>query len=265
MSRQRRSSESAIRTVTSTDGTSIAYERHGEGPPLVLLHGGSVTRHSWMPLVSELEEFSMVVPDRRGRGDSGDGDDYSLNREVADLRAVLDALDDDATVFGHSFGGLIALAATEECTLDRLVVYEPALLTGDREPPLADRIQERLEAGKREATMELFYSEGAGVPDPQQLPVWPERIRFDLLETVIRETRATREHGFPGTPAADTLTLLLTGEHGPEYLCSGVRTLDARTQESEVVTLDGVGHLGVQSAPGQVAAAIRTFCQRDTR
>lgn len=54
---------------------------------------------------------------------------------------------------------------------------------------------------------------------------------------------------------------LLTGERGPEYLRTGVRTLDTRTPESRLVTLDGIGHLGIQSAPARVADAVRAFCR----
>ncbi|MEA5387864.1 alpha/beta fold hydrolase [Haloarculaceae archaeon H-GB11] len=64
-----------MQTVTSADGTTIVYERHGEGPPVVLLHGGSGDRHLWDPLAARLaEEHTLVAADRRGRGDSGDGE-----------------------------------------------------------------------------------------------------------------------------------------------------------------------------------------------
>ena len=103
---------STIQTVTSADGTSITFERHGRGPPLVLLHGSSGTRRSWDALRPHLtDSFTLYVPDRRGRGDSGDADAYALAREAADLRAIVERVDGEPTVFGHSFGGLITLAA----------------------------------------------------------------------------------------------------------------------------------------------------------
>ncbi|TYT61931.1 alpha/beta fold hydrolase [Natrialba swarupiae] len=109
-----------MQTVTSADRTEIAYERHGNGPPLILLHGGSGTRRSWETLRPALaDDFTLVVPDRRGRGDSSDGETYGLEREVADLEALVEAVDGDPTVFGHSFGGLVALAGASDLTLDR--------------------------------------------------------------------------------------------------------------------------------------------------
>ncbi|MEF8812582.1 MAG: alpha/beta fold hydrolase [Halovenus sp.] len=85
---ERQASGSTVQTVTSTDGTSIAYEQYGEGPPLILLHGSSGTREEWGPLRPSLaDEFTVYAPDRRGRGDSGDTEAYDLEREVAHRRS----------------------------------------------------------------------------------------------------------------------------------------------------------------------------------
>jgi pimeloyl-ACP methyl ester carboxylesterase len=250
-----------MQTVSSADGTRIAYERHGTGPTLVLLHGSSGSRHAWDAVVSHLtEEFTVVVPDRRGRGASGDADTHSLAREVADLRAVLDTVD-DATVVGHSYGGLVSLVAATELDLDRLVLYEPALLVGEyRGDNLAARMQQRLEAGERETAMKLFFREAGGVPAPEQLPIWPQDVNFDLVETVIRENRAVESYDLPAAPGIDCPTLLLTGERGPEHLRAGVQALADRLPESHVVEFDGVGHVGTESAPDRVASAVRSFC-----
>jgi pimeloyl-ACP methyl ester carboxylesterase len=253
-----------MQTVTSGDGTSIAYEQHGEGPPLVLLHGGSTTRRTWDTLRPHLvEDFSLVIPDRRGRGDSGDADEYGIEREVADLRALLDAVDDDATVFGHSYGGFVALAAAQEMDLDQLVLYEPALLVGEhRDDDLAARMEACLESGDREQAMVLFFQEAAGVAEPERLPIWPEEVNFDLVETVIRENYAIEEYELPDQLKIDASTLLIAGEHGPEHLREGVFTLDEKLSESSLAELDGVGHMAIESAPKRVAAAIRSFTQQ---
>jgi pimeloyl-ACP methyl ester carboxylesterase len=249
-----------MQTVRSADGTSIAYDRHGERPPLVCLHGGSADRHSWQPLVDHLaDDFSLVVPDRRGRGDSGDADGYGLGREVADLEALLDAVEDDATVFGHSFGGLVALAAAETRDCARLVLYEPAVLVGDHQDDLTARMQTRLDAGRTAEAMALFYREGAGIPDPEQLPVTPDEIGPGLAETVVRENAAVEGYDLAPAPDVDCPTLLLTGEHGPEHLRTAVRALDDRLPDVRCRELDEAGHLGPQSAPGRVAAAVRAF------
>lgn len=251
-----------MQTVTSADSTSIAYERHGDGPPLLLLHGTSGTRHSWDALAPHLaDDFTLIVPDRRGRGDSGDAAEYDLAREVDDLRALLDDIDGDVTVFGHSFGGLVALAVTDEIDLSRLVLYEPSVLVGKhREDDLAARIQERLDEGDREAAMKLFYREGGGIPAPERLPIWPQDVPFELAETVVRENEAVESYGLPSDPDVPHSTLLLTGERGPEHLRAAVQTLSDRVPQSRLIEFDGLGHMGVQSDPERVAAAVRSFC-----
>lgn len=251
-----------MQTVLSSDGTSIAYEQHGDGPPVVLLHGSSGTRHAWDGVVPHLaDECTLVVPDRRGRGGSGDADTYDLDREVADLRAVLDAVDGDATVFGHSFGGLVALAAAEAVAFDRLVLYEPAVLVGEyRGDDLAARMQQRLDAGAREEAMALFFRDAGGIAAPEQLPIWPEDVHFELAETVVRENEVVESYRLPTDPEIDCPTLLLTGDRGPEHLRAAVRALADRLPRTQLVEFGGVGHVGTQSAPEQVADTVRSFC-----
>jgi len=251
-----------MQTVTSTDGTSIAYERHGDGPPLVLLHGSSETHRAWDAVVPHLtDDFTVLVPDRRGRGESGDADEYDLSREVEDLRAVLDITDGDATVFGHSFGGLVTLAAATETDIDRLVLYEPAVLVGKhRGGDIAARMQRHLDAGERKEAMKLFLRDAGGVPAPEQLPIWPDRVRFELVETVVRENEAVESFELPAELNIDCPTLLLTGERGPEHLRAGVQTLADRVPQSTLVEFDGIGHIGTMSAPERVADAVRSFC-----
>ena len=251
-----------MQTVTAADGTRIAYERHGAGPPLVLLHGSAGTRHAWDAVVPRLEAaFTVIVPDRRGRGASGDADAHSLAREIADLQAVLDTVEGTPTVFGHSYGGLVTLAAATDLALDRVILYEPAVLVdGYRGDDLAARMQARLDDGKRRDAMKLFFREAGGVPAPEQLPIWPQDVDFDLVETVIRENRAVESYEVPPRPDIDCPTLLLTGERGPDHLRAGVRALADRIPQSRIVEFDGVGHVGTQSAPGTVADAVRSFC-----
>lgn len=250
-----------MHTVTSADGTAIGHETEGSGPPLILLHGGSGTREAWDALRPHLaDDFQLIVPDRRGRGASGDADAYDLDREVADLRALAGAVDGDPLVFGHSFGGLVALATAESLPLAGLVLYEPALLVGEhRDDDLAARMRERLDAGERREAMKLFYREGADVPEPERLPFWPDEVNFGLVETVIRENEAVEGYELPDEPDLDVPTLLLTGERGPDHLRDAVFALAERLPESDLVEFDGVGHVAPQSAPERVADAVRSF------
>jgi pimeloyl-ACP methyl ester carboxylesterase len=251
-----------MQTVTSPDNTRIAYEEFGDGPPLILLHGGSETRRAWNALHPHLvDEYTLIVPDRRGRGESGDADEYSLTREVGDLFAIVDAVNDDVSVFGHSFGGLVALAATDETKLKNLVLYEPPILVGDQtaNADLTEQMRELTETGNREGAMEVFYQQGAGIPDPRRLPAWPDRINFDLIDTVIRESVAVEDYNLPTRISFEIPTLLLTGEHSPSHLRDASQTLNDRLPNSRLVELAGVGHVATLFAPEQVATEVKMF------
>ena len=108
--RQRRSgADAAVEHVTSADGTHIAYVKAGYGPPLVLVHGTAAAHWSFRFLVPLLiERFTVYTVDRRGRGESGDAAEYAIEREFADVVAVVDSIAEPASVFGHSFGATLA-------------------------------------------------------------------------------------------------------------------------------------------------------------
>lgn len=253
-----------MQTVTSSDGTEIAYEKAGSGPPLLLVHGGAGCRTDLAALCGQLaSEFTLIVPDRRGRGDSGDHEEYGLDREIADLRALLSVVDGEAAVFGHSFGGLIAFAAAEEVSLDRLVLYEPALLVGQhRGDDLAARMQAKLEDGNRREAMRLFYEESGDIPDVEAMSWWPDETHFGRAETVVRENYVVEDFELPERPEIEVPTLLLTGECGPEHLRDAVFTLEDRLPESELLELEGVGHVAPMTAPQRVADALVSFLSR---
>ncbi|ACV11099.1 alpha/beta hydrolase fold protein [Halorhabdus utahensis DSM 12940] len=250
-----------MQTVTSADGTRIAYDRHGEGSPLILLHGTSADRHSFRPLIPRLaDEHTLIVPDRRGRGDSEDGSAYSLDREVEDLRALVGAVDGTPSVFGHSFGGLVTLAAAPDLAIERLVLYEPAVLVGDHQnTDLADRLEERFDAGDRRDVLRLFIEEAGGVPDATALPWWPEDAPFDRAETIVRESRAVEDYRLPVDPSIDGPALLLTGERGPEPLRDAIVTVEDRLPDAQLTEFEGVGHMGPESAAHRVGDTVTSF------
>src|SRR5437667_5494724 len=102
-----------MRTIASNDGTSIAFTRGGTGRPLVLVHGTTADHTRWMPLLPELEaRFTVYAVDRRGRGGSGDAEDYSIEREFDDVAAVVDAIAEPVFLLGHSYGAVCALEAS---------------------------------------------------------------------------------------------------------------------------------------------------------
>jgi pimeloyl-ACP methyl ester carboxylesterase len=107
-------------TVVSMDGTSIAFDRYGQGPPIVLV-GGAFQYRAFDPRTAELAkllstDFTVLHYDRRGRGDSGDTAPYSLHREVEDIDALVAEAGGSASVFGMSSGAALALEAAARGT-----------------------------------------------------------------------------------------------------------------------------------------------------
>ncbi len=249
-----------METVIAADGTGIAFERHGDGPPLIALHGSGASGESLGPLVAQLAaDYSVVVPDRRGRGASGDGDDYSLDREIEDLQAIVDSVDGEPVVVAHSFGGLVALAAAPTLDISRLVLYEPAVTVGESpDTPLSAQVESVVDEGTTTEAMRLFYEAGSGIPDVTAMPWWPEQINMDWIDTVIRELQAVESFELPSLDF-DTPTLLLTGEHGPDHLAEGARAVDDAHAKTRHVEIEGVGHLGLLSEPERVAELVATF------
>ena len=119
-----------MQRVSSADGTMIAFERQGTGRPLLLLHGTSGDRNSFAPLLPFVtSSFACITMDRRGRGDSGDHTDYSLEKEFDDAAAVAQAAGPEIDIFGHSYGALCAVeAAPRITTLRRLVLLRATVL-----------------------------------------------------------------------------------------------------------------------------------------
>src|SRR5215471_12314510 len=115
--------------VTSKDGTSIAYERSGGGPAVILVDGALCSRGfgpspKLAPLLAR--HFTLYAYDRRGRGQSGDTPPYSPTRELEDLAALIDAAGGSATLVGLSSGAALALqAAASNPRVTGVVAYEP--------------------------------------------------------------------------------------------------------------------------------------------
>jgi pimeloyl-ACP methyl ester carboxylesterase len=130
--------------TTSADGTTIAYDVSGSGPPVVIVHGAYVSRaiDSFpVELAGVLAStFTVAHYERRGRGESGDTAPYAVEREIEDLRAVIEAVGDGpAYVLGLSSGAVLALeAAAAGAPIAKLVMYEPPFVVDDSRDPIPD-------------------------------------------------------------------------------------------------------------------------------
>lgn len=94
-------------TLQRPDGTAIAYDVAGEGPPVVFVHGLTNRRQAWDPVTELLaQHVTCVRVDLRGHGASSAAPEYSMLSLVGDMRAVVEQLAlSDPAVVGHSLGG----------------------------------------------------------------------------------------------------------------------------------------------------------------
>jgi pimeloyl-ACP methyl ester carboxylesterase len=155
-------------TVTSADGTTIAYQRHGEGPSLILVGGaGSYSAFNAATSLATLlaEDFAAVTYDRRGRGLSEDTLPYSVEREVEDIAALIGAHGGEAFLYGGSSGGLLTLqAAAAGLAIPKLAVFEPPLGFDEvTDAGFTAGLAALIEEGRRSKAVEYFY-DGIGVP-----------------------------------------------------------------------------------------------------
>ena len=134
--------------VTSEDGTTIAFDRSGDGPSIVLVGGALADRSAAAQLAAQLApHFTVIAYDRRGRGDSGDTAPYAVEREVEDIEGLIVAAGGQAFVLGHSSGAVLALesARTFPDRIGKLALYEPPFIVDDSRSLLPEDYVSRLE------------------------------------------------------------------------------------------------------------------------
>src|SRR4051794_29270489 len=116
-----------MKTVTSADATSIAFDQFGDGAPIIMAAGAFNDRSTTEPLARALApQFSVVNYDRRGRGDSEDAAQYAVEREIEDLEALIAEVGGSAAAFGYSSGAnLVLKAAANGLAITMIALYEP--------------------------------------------------------------------------------------------------------------------------------------------
>lgn len=256
--------------VISHDGTPIAYHRRGSGPPLVLVHGSaSANPIAWTAVYLTLEEyFTVYAMDRRGRGESGDGPTYAIEREVEDIVAVVDSIGQPVNLLGHSFGALCVLeAALLTRNLRRLILYEPAIPLPDvvlYPEGVIDRLQALLDSGDREGVLTTLYREVVMIPphEIEQLkasPAWPARVAS--AHTVLREAQAEEQYTFDAWRFKDfhTPTLLLLGGDSPQILKAATEIIDRALPDSQIAIMPGQQHTAMYTAPDLFLNEVLTF------
>ncbi|WUJ75696.1 alpha/beta hydrolase [Kribbella soli] len=268
----------------SADGTTIGFRQFGSGPGVVLLHGSMLAAQDFMKLAEALaDDFTVTVPDRRGRGLSGaHGAGYGIEREVEDLQALLKETG-ASRVFGLSSGALIGLrTARVTPAIEKLALYEPPLSINNSVPvgwlpryrrELADdkvaaalvSVLKGLEADRVFRTVPRFIlvppmnlalrfqrkAVGDNVPIPDLVPTMSADMQLvgQLADTI--DDYAT----------IDADVLLLGGSRSPAYFERSLEALTGVLPRSKRITIPKLDHSGPtdDGGPAEVAQSLRAF------
>jgi pimeloyl-ACP methyl ester carboxylesterase len=275
-----------MNTVTSKDGTVIAYDRAGEGPALILVSGALGVRAH--PAVGALvgvlaPHFTVISYDRRGRGDSGDTPPYAVAREVEDIDALIEAAGGSAFLYGMSSGAVLALEAANALSgrVEKLAMYEPPFIVNESRPPVPDdyvrQIEDALAAGRRGDAVEIFMTKAVGVPagvvagmrhaptgensgEGMTPPGWAamEAVAHTLPYDggIMRGLMSGEPLPSGRWTAAAVPVLVMTGGDSPPFFADGARALVALLPDARHRVLAGQTH-GV--APSALAPALVAF------
>lgn len=254
-------------TVLSADGTPIAFEVLGAGPPLVLVAGMFCTRATLRPLAEALaDRFQVAVYDRRGRGDSG-GQGLvpadAVAREVDDLAAVVGALGGAAAVYGHSSGAGVALQATAAgVAVTRLVLHEPPYGGDDEESTgeagrMAEEVVAALDDGRPGDAITRFMAD-MGMPadvlagmaaDPAMLAVAPT-MPYDLMVMGDLDAGGAIPEDLVRSVAVPTL--VVAGGTSPDFFRDTADRLAALLPDGQLAVIGGHDH----GAPADAVAPV---------
>ena len=249
-----------MRTVTSKDGTRIAFEQSGNGPAVILVVGAFNDRTTGAPLAQSLERhFTVFNYDRRGRGESGDNAPYAIEREIEDLDALIAQAGGSASVFGYSSGAILALrAAAQGLPISHLALYEPPP-TGARAGELAPQLTELIAAGRRGDAVELFQTEAVGIPAAMvaQMRNAPFRPGLEkMAHTLVYESTILRSLPAGLIASVHISALVINGEESPEVMRQAAQSLAEALPDGQYRNMKGQGH---DIVPAVVAPVLEEF------
>jgi pimeloyl-ACP methyl ester carboxylesterase len=246
--------------VTSADGTRIAYDTFGAGPTVVVVEGALCYRE--MGVAKTLREslgshLTVLAYDRRGRGESGAGTSaWSVDREVEDLTAVLDAAGGTPYVVAASSGGTLALeAARRGVAMERLAVYETPFILDDtfhpNSPSLPADVQALVDSGRRGDAVKLFMktvgAPGAMVAIMPLVPVWKRlkgvahTLPYDLSICSPFQQGTPLPEGYYAEVKPETLVMV--GGKSPTYMKNSQAAVAAQLSHARLRTVAGQTHM----------------------
>jgi pimeloyl-ACP methyl ester carboxylesterase len=264
-----------MKTVTSKDGTTIAFDQIGNGPLVVLVDSALADRTICAKLAKLLaEEFTVINYDRRGRGDSTDTQPYAVEREVDDIEALINAAGGLAFIFGSSSGAALALEAASKlpAKVKKQVLYEPPFIVDDSRPPMpadfVEQVKELLAKDKRSDALKLFFSTAMGIPGififmMRLMPSWSKSksvahtLPYDLM--VMGDTQQGKPLPADRWASAFMPTLVLSGGKSEPFFHKAGDALAEVLPNAQHRILKDQHHGSVVMSPNVVASEITQF------
>jgi pimeloyl-ACP methyl ester carboxylesterase len=242
-----------MNTVQSADGTKIAFDRTGQGSPVILVVGAFNDRSTGAPLAKALARGLLVFNyDRRGRGASGDSQPYAVEREIEDLDALIREAGGSAGVFGYSSGANLALeGAARGLNITKLALYDAAFIVGDgaARPPkdIANRLAQLVESGRRGDAVELFQTRLVGIPEQVavQMRRAPYRPALEAIaHTLVYEGMLLGDQSLPVAQlrSIKAPTLVVYGSESPKPIRSAAKPLADTLPDGHLRALEGQSH-----------------------
>ncbi len=244
-----------MQKVSSRDGTSIAFDRSGKGPAVILV-GGAFQHRAIDARTAQLasllaEHFTVFHYDRRGRGDSGDTQPYAIARELEDLKSLIKEAGGSAYVFGMSSGAVLALrAAAQNLDIKKLALYEPPFNNpGDRSPAMESYTKDLttlLAEGRRGDAVALalaaFGAPAEAVVGMQATPIWP--IFESVAPTLAYDNAIMGDGSVPVDEAKKVRipVLVMDGGASPAGMRNATQAVVDALPNSKRRTLEGQTH-----------------------
>lgn len=239
--------------VTSRDGTSIAYERRGQGDPAILVDGALGYR-SFMGMTSLASKlanrFTTIAYDRRGRGDSGDTPPFAFEREIDDIDALIDTVGGPVHLYGFSSGAVLAMRAAAslgESRVEKLALWEPPFndageVSRKEFATFTRRIRDLLDAGADDDAVRFFLSDMVPpdvLEDMRESPEW--KLMVDVAPTLAYDNVVMGDGAVPVEAArmASMPTLVLAGDESPEFKRLAADQLAAEMPRAVRMTVGG--------------------------
>lgn len=249
-----------MKTVTSKDGTTIAYDQSGTGPALILVGGALAVGSQPGGDAFALElapHFTVLNYDRRGRGHSGDTLPYAVEREIKDIEALIDTAGGSAFLLGFSSGAVLALEAANQLSskVKKLALYEPPFIVDDSHPVPDDYVAQlnaAIVAGRPGDAVEIFLTKAVGVPaevvdqmqsDPS---AWSgmEAVAHTLVYdgTIMGNTMSGKPLPKGKWTSASMPTLVITGGNSEPFFSAGAQSLVGVLPDAQHRILQGQDH-----------------------